>query len=91
MSAVAWGELLCGPLTPEQSRLATRVIVERVPLTEEHAALAAELFDHGGRRRGSFADCLIAATAISSGAALATSNPSDFERFEPHRLRVVAP
>jgi predicted nucleic acid-binding protein len=35
-------------------------------------------------------DCMVAATAIGNGAALATTNPSDFKRFEQRGL-VVAP
>jgi len=69
--------------------LAARLIDERAPFTERHADLAAELFNATGRRRGSFADCMIAATALAAGAPIATANVADFERFEPAGLRLT--
>lgn len=81
MSVVAWTEFLCGPLGPADHGFATRFVTVREPLTEHHAALAARLYNETGRRRGSLADCMIAATAIRSKARLATGNPTDFRRF----------
>lgn len=81
MSAVAWGELLCGPLEADDEALASAVIRTIVPLDAAAASLAASLFNAGGRRRGSFPDCLVAATCVRAGAALAAANPMDFRRF----------
>ncbi len=81
MSAVAWGELLCGPLDSDDEVLASSLVRTVVPLDADAASLAARLFDASGRRRGSFPDCLVAASCMRSGAALATANPSDFRRF----------
>jgi predicted nucleic acid-binding protein len=69
--------------------LVTRVMSERVPFGEGEATLAARLFNDSGRRRGSLADCMIAATAIRAGAALATENPKDFRRFESAGLSLA--
>lgn len=89
MSAIAWAELLCGPIAPAAAELAEGVVPRRVGFGEEDAVLAARLYDAGGRRRGSLTDCMIAATALRLGAPLATENAADFRRFEPAGLRLV--
>lgn len=88
-SAVVWTELLCGPLTEKQAELALLVVGEPAPFGREDAALAAALFNAAGRRRGSLVDCMVAAAAIRSDAALATANESDFARLLPHGLRLA--
>jgi len=90
MSALAWAELLCGPIAREQADLAARVVPRRFAFGEEDAAVAARLFNDTGRRRGSLTDCMIAATALRIDAPLATENPADFRRFEAAGLRIVA-
>ena len=89
MSAVAWALFLCGPHGPTELQLAMRFITLRVPLNEQHATLTARLYNETGRRRGSLVDCMIAATAIRSGAPLATANAADFRRFQEEGLRLV--
>ena len=89
MSSVSWTELLCGPIDVDHVGLARRVVAEIVPYAEDDATLAAELFNDSGRRRGSLVDCMIAATALRDGAAVATANPSDFRRFEASGLTVI--
>lgn len=82
MSAIAWGEFLCGPLFAGDLEIATEVVEQRHDFTEEQALIAARLFNESGRRRGSLSDCMIAAAAVSHGAALATTNSADFQRLE---------
>jgi predicted nucleic acid-binding protein len=89
VSAIAWAEFLCGPLEPEQIQLAGRVVGEVLPFSVEDAAMAAELFNHSGRRRGSLADCMVAASALLRDAELATANPSDLLRLEASGLRIL--
>jgi len=89
ISAIAWCEFLCGPLRPGQERDARALLGEPVAFTEADAALAATLYNQGGRRRGSLPDCQIAAVAIRSGAGLATPNPRDFARFTAAGLRLA--
>ena len=79
MCAVGWAEFLCGPLEESHLELVRRFVNEIVPFGSEAATKAALLFNRTGRRRGSLADCMIAATAIAAGAMLATSNRDDFE------------
>ena len=81
MSAVAWGEFLCGPIA-STVLLDCRGLLDIItPLDETVGELAAELFNATGRRRSSFADCMIAATAIHHEGSLATTNRQDFVRF----------
>jgi len=81
ISALAWGEFLCGPLAEEDVALASRLVHGHVPVGAIEASEGARLFNHAGRRRNSFPDCIIAGTAITASAQLATSNRADFERF----------
>ncbi len=89
ISAIGWAEFLCGPLTPAATELARRLVGEPAAFTGGDAALAARLFNTSGRRRGSLADCMIAATAIEAGASLATANPRDFSRFSGAGLAIA--
>ena len=89
VSTLVWGEFLCGPLDDEDHARALRLAHRRVPLGTEEASRAASLFNQAGQRRGSFADCLVAATAILAGAELATSDGVDFERFTDAGLRLA--
>jgi predicted nucleic acid-binding protein len=81
ISSIAWAEFLCGPVQPAMIEAVTRFVTVRAAFDEDDALLAAQLFNGSGRRRGSLADCMIAATAIRARAALATANVADFRRF----------
>ena len=89
ISTLAWGEFLCGPLSEEDAALALRIVRAHVPLGTEEATEAARLFNETGRRRGSFQDCLVAATALTAVAELATADRSDFARFEECGLKLA--
>lgn len=89
VSALVWAEFLCGPLTEADEARAGRVARAPVPFGSAEATEAARLFNYSGRRRGSFTDCMIGATALVDGAALATSNPGDFDQFIDAGLDVV--
>ena len=82
MSTVAWAEFLCGPVDEAALSVASVVVGRQSPFTEEMAVIATRLFNGSGRRRGMMIDCMIAATALAEEAAVATSNPDDFSRFE---------
>jgi predicted nucleic acid-binding protein len=89
ISAVAWTEFLRGPVQDQADAIGA-MFEEIVPYTVADGEVAARLFDLGGRRRGTLADCMIAATAIRAGAPLATTNARDFERFASESLTVLA-
>jgi|SRR5579864_9008915 len=90
MSSIGWAEFLCGPVSDVDRQRARKVVGVPLVLAETEAERAAELFNVGGRRRGSLADCLIAATALKAGASLATSNAEDIRSFEGEGLKVVS-
>jgi predicted nucleic acid-binding protein len=89
MDSIAWTEFLCGPVQPDERRLAEQIVTERVSYSESEAQRAAELFNATGRRRGTLADCMIAATAVGRDAALATLNRDDFQCFEAFGLKLA--
>jgi|SRR6185312_10704432 len=89
ISAIAWAEFACGPVSAEQLSQVLQVLGEPLAFTQVHAEIAAELFNSTGRVRGKFVDCMIAAAALESGASLATSNPRDFARFQSSGLHLV--
>ena len=89
ISTIAAAEFLCGPVGANDLQLFDRVLPTRMPFAEDDPIVAAKLFNDNGRRRGSMIDCMIAATALRAGAALATANPSDFRRFESAGFRVL--
>ena len=80
ISAVSWAEFLCRPVEAGDVELATRIVGEPLALIGADGPISARLFNLAGRRRGSRADCMIAATAVRAGAAPATRNPADFRR-----------
>jgi len=88
-SAIAWSEFLNGPVTASEASQVEAVIQSQIiPFGKAEAALASDLFNKTGRRRGSRFDCLIAATAILHQAGLATVNQSDFKAFTAHGLKL---
>ncbi len=93
MSTLAWAEFLCGPepagAGAPWSALAARVVRRRIPLSDDEAREAARLFSAGGRRRGSLADAVIAATAILDAAALATVDTRGFRAWEDAGLELT--
>ena len=89
MSAVAWGEFLCGPVSSPIESAARRTVSIIETLIQADAERAALLFNLTGRRSRSFQDCMIAAVALRCGASLGTSNASDFLPFLPHGLKLA--
>ncbi len=93
LSSIAWAEFCCGhgtvSVSEEDRRHVTALIGQPIRFDGEDALLAAELFNSGGRRRGSLPDAMIAATAIRAGAALATANHKDFRSFVRGGLRIL--
>jgi predicted nucleic acid-binding protein len=89
-SAIAWTEFLTGPLTVEQLRRAEIILGgEIIAFGEAEADCAAQLYNRTGRKRDTRLNCLIAATAICSGAPLATQNQKDFTPFVTVGLRLM--
>lgn len=90
-SAVAWSEFLNGPHSHGQKDAVRAVLAGGIrPFDEDQAEIASRLFHITGRRRGSHADCMIAAAALAKREVVATRNVNDFQRFIPHGLMLEA-
>lgn len=90
-SAIAWSEFCNGPHSKEQKDAVFNVLEGRVAdFTCRAAEDASRLFHRTGRRRGSHADCMIAAAAMAAGVPVASRNIKDFERFVPFGMKMRA-
>ena len=90
-ASVAWTEFLSKPIPQERLSALTVMLGNRViPSEKQEAELAAHLFQIPGVKRAQRMDTMIAATAILSGAELATVNIQDFALFVPCGLKVLS-
>ncbi len=90
VSAIAWSEFLNGPHTKQQKETIRAVFEGRIlDFGERQAEQASRLFHYTGRKRGSHADCMIAACAMAHGDRVATRNIANFVKFEPHGLLLI--
>lgn len=90
-SAMAWSEFLNGPYSHGQKDAVRAVLAGGIrPFDEDQAEISSRLFHITGRRRGSHADCMIAAAALAKREVVATRNINDFQRFVPHGLMLEA-
>lgn len=90
-SAIAWSEFCNGPHSKEQKDAVFAILEKRVTdFTWHQAEEASRLFHRTGRKRGSHADCMIAAAAMAAHVPVATRNIKDFERFVPFGLKLEA-
>jgi predicted nucleic acid-binding protein len=89
-SVLVWAEYLCGPLSSAERELSGQLIEGApVPLESFAAELGAQFFNSTGRRRGSLADCLIAATAVDHRAMFLTLDNRDFLPFKSLGLKLA--
>ncbi|WP_295429327.1 PIN domain-containing protein [uncultured Thiodictyon sp.] len=87
VSAVVWYEFLIGPILEAEVSLAHAFIRGNIiALDMVDARLAADLYNHAGRRRTLKTDALIAAMAIRARALFLTLNTDDFLPFLPYGL-----
>lgn len=91
VSAIAWSEFLNGPHSRQQKDAIQAVVGGRIlDFTAKEAEQASRLFHYTGRKRGSHADCMIAACGMTNDVQVATRNISDFEMFVPYGLKLLA-
>jgi predicted nucleic acid-binding protein len=89
-SAIAWSEFCNGPHSKEQKDAIWAVLEKRVAdFTWQQAEMASRLFHHTGRKRGSHADCMIAAAAMTLDIPVATRNIADFKKFTQYGLKLI--
>lgn len=90
VSAMAWAEFLCSPVSADAIRGWDRILGGAIgPVDRAVAERASIVFNHGGRHARSLPDWVIAATAILHGARLATLNRRDFEAFRKDGLELA--
>ncbi len=89
ISAIAWAEFQCGPLTSSELATVGAMISNHHAFTKDNAEAAARLFNESGRRR-TLIDCMIAAAALADDAPVATANPTDFERLQPFGVTIAS-
>ncbi|HEY3762092.1 MAG TPA: PIN domain-containing protein [Verrucomicrobiae bacterium] len=100
-SAIAWMEFLRGPEDEPRTKMQIALMKEMLasggisPFGEAEADSAAYLFCQIGRPKNADyrlrMDCLIAASAITTTAQLATDNICDFEDFARYGLNLCDP
>lgn len=91
-AAPAWYEFLCGPVSPSQINTMLAFLTKGIiPFETSQALIAARLFNAVERSRRLRVDAMIAATAISQKAPLATLNTVDFKLFAPLGLELATP
>ena len=89
MSSIGWTEFCCGPLEEAELSLAEAIVGNCRDFTRDDAEVAARLYNESGRRRGSLADCMIAAAALGDGAEVATGNRKDFKPLRDHGVTIA--
>ena len=91
VSTIAWSEFLNGPHTKQQKDAVQAIVEGRIlDFTAKDAEQASRLFHYTGRKRGSHADCMIAACAMTRDVSVATRTIGDFEKFVPYGLKLLA-
>lgn len=88
MSEVAWAAYLRGPLTEPEIESAAEIVDRYEDFRLEYASVAARLFNESGRRRGSLANCMIAATALGARAPSRRATPLTLVAFENSASRL---
>jgi predicted nucleic acid-binding protein len=89
LPTVAWYEFLCGCIV-EEEQLALSILTGGLrDFGDSEARLASQMFRELRKPRYLRVDAMIAATAITSDARLATNNRADFEPFVPHGLELL--
>ena len=89
-SAITWSEFCNGPHSKEQKDAVRAILRGGIhPFSEDQAEFASRLFHKTGRKRGSHADCMIAAAAFCTRQSIATRNIKDFERFIPYGVNLI--
>jgi predicted nucleic acid-binding protein len=90
-SAIAWTEYRSRPLTTSLQQAVRAILRAGIePFTEEMAALSGNFIHLLKPKRIHRLDTMIAASAIMSGASLATFSQEDFQIFVPHGLKILA-